>query len=171
MNSKKHLKKWPFHLATPCAVATLCLQSTVAQTAEKEGVLPPVSPLKVQNAVPHAVELFDLADVRLQESDFKKAMETDLNYLLKLDPKRQIRLWHPDFNEHGRSTKGVGTFEVLVDDQLIGTCKPDELPFNTFVDVSYPISAALTAGKSTVTLSLRAKKHVRGIYEVRILKD
>jgi hypothetical protein len=94
---------------------------------------------------------------------------------MKVEPgasqKCQIRLWHPDTNEHGRPLKGVGTFEVLADDQLIGTCKADDLVFNTFVDVSYPIPAALTAGKSTVTLSLRAKKHIRGIYEVRILKD
>jgi DUF1680 family protein len=97
------------------------------------------------------------------------------SYQMKVEPgasqKCQIRLWHPDIDEHGRSVKGVGTFEMLVDDQLIGTCKADDLTFNTFVDVSYPIPAALTTGKSTVTLSLRAKKSIRGIYEVRILKD
>jgi hypothetical protein len=60
---------------------------------------------------------------------------------------------------------------VLVEDHVIGTTKVDDLPFNTFVDVSYPIPAALTVGKSTVTVSLRAKKSIRGIYEVRILKD
>jgi DUF1680 family protein len=97
------------------------------------------------------------------------------SYQMKVEPgasqKCQIRLWHPDINEHGRSLKGVGTFEVLVDDQVIGTTKADDLPFNTFVDVSYPIPAELTAGKPIVTVSLRAKKHIRGIYEVRILKD
>ncbi len=98
------------------------------------------------------------------------------SYQMKVEPgasqKCQIRLWHPELNEHGRFHKGIGTFEVLVDDQLIGTTKVDDLPFNTFVDVSYPIPAVLTAGKSTVTLSLRAQKPIRGgIYEVRILKD
>ncbi len=80
--------KLPILLALGCAVATLFFSSLVSNAEGANKEIPPVSPLKVQNAVPNAVELFDLVDVRLQESDFKKAMETDMKYLLKLDPKR-----------------------------------------------------------------------------------
>lgn len=52
------------------------------------GGLPPRPAHAVKPAVQPGAALFDLADVRLLESEFKQAMETDKSYLLWTDPDR-----------------------------------------------------------------------------------
>src|SRR5262245_10057819 len=58
---------------------------------------------KVPNRVPLQVEPFDLADVRLLDGPFKKAMQLDANYLLSLDPDRLLSWFR---KEAGLKPKG-----------------------------------------------------------------
>lgn len=64
--------------------------SEQAFAAAGEASLPPMATPAVKAAVAPAAELFDLADVRLLDSPFRKAMETDATYLLNLDPNRLL---------------------------------------------------------------------------------
>jgi DUF1680 family protein len=57
-------------------------------TADTQTALPARLPVVVKSAVNQQAEYFDLADVRLKESPFKQAMETDQAYLLRLEPDR-----------------------------------------------------------------------------------
>jgi DUF1680 family protein len=63
---------------------------------------PPLGALSVKNAVPVRAEPFDLADVRLLESAFKRAMETDRAYLLDLEPMRFLAF----FQKHAGLLEG-----------------------------------------------------------------
>ena len=42
--------------------------------------------IRVNAQIPSQVEHFDIKDVRLTESAFKKAQDMDIRYLLSLDP-------------------------------------------------------------------------------------
>ncbi len=65
------------------SVAIVSVSSAAVFAAEKADK--PVSPV-----VSFKAESFDLKDVRLLDSPFKKAMDLDTAYLLKLDPKRLL---------------------------------------------------------------------------------
>ncbi|MBI5685944.1 MAG: glycoside hydrolase family 127 protein [Verrucomicrobia bacterium] len=69
-----------------------------AATAE----IPPLATLAVKNAAPVRAEPFDLADVRLLESPFKQARETDRAYLLELEPMRFLAF----FQKHAGLLEG-----------------------------------------------------------------
>ena len=62
--------------------------TTSAWAQNNGGKLSPCPEAVVKPAVPIQVEAFDLADVRLLESPFKAALETDKAYLLRLEPDR-----------------------------------------------------------------------------------
>ena len=64
--------------------------------------IPPLATLAVKNAAPVRAEPFDLADVRLLESAFKRAMETDRAYLLELEPMRFLAF----FQKHAGLLEG-----------------------------------------------------------------
>jgi uncharacterized protein len=49
---------------------------------------------KVMNRIESRVEFFDPEHVQLLESQFKRAMDTDIAYLLRIDPKRFISWFH-----------------------------------------------------------------------------
>lgn len=70
----------------------------VAANAE----VPPLATLAVKNAVPARAEPFDLADVRLLDSPFQRAMETDRAYLLELEPMRFLAF----FQKHAGLLEG-----------------------------------------------------------------
>ncbi|MEJ7684575.1 MAG: hypothetical protein WKG06_43345 [Segetibacter sp.] len=52
--------------------------------------------IKVKPAADIKAYAFDLKDVRLSESPFTKAMQADVNYLLKIEPDRLLS----DFRTH-----------------------------------------------------------------------
>lgn len=64
--------------------------------------IPPLSTMAVNRAVACKAEPFDLADVRLLESAFRQAMETDHAYLLQLEPTRFLAF----FQKHAGLLKG-----------------------------------------------------------------
>lgn len=70
-----------FALATATAAAALVPLAT-------GGEVQPRAALAAQNAIAPAAVPFDLADVRLLDSAFRQAMETDRAYLLQLEPRR-----------------------------------------------------------------------------------
>jgi len=57
-------------------------------TQQYIGKLPPIPAPVIKSAVPLQAGEFDMADVRLLDSPFKSAMETDREYLLRLEPDR-----------------------------------------------------------------------------------
>jgi len=58
------------------------------QSAPPTRALPPRPAAVIKSAVTFRARPFDLADVRLLDSPFKEALETDKAYLLRLDPDR-----------------------------------------------------------------------------------
>lgn len=64
--------------------------------------IPPLATLAVANLAPVRAEPFDLADVRLLDSEFKRAMETDRAYLLELEPMRFLAF----FQKHAGLLEG-----------------------------------------------------------------
>lgn len=63
---------------------------SLAPLAALAGPLPPMPAPAVKSAVELVAEPFDLADVRLLDSAFAQALETDRAYLLNLDPNRLL---------------------------------------------------------------------------------
>ncbi|MEI6176197.1 MAG: beta-L-arabinofuranosidase domain-containing protein [Verrucomicrobiota bacterium] len=106
---------------------------------------------------------------------------TWLAYRMKVLPDQeqrlQVRLWRPKFDSQrpniGRILEQPGKFEVLVDDQSLGTCDLSTLPAEQFVDKSFNIPLEITKGKEKVKVTFRAaegSKDVRArVYECRIL--
>jgi hypothetical protein len=64
--------------------------------------IPPLATMAVKNVAPVRAAPFDLADVRLLESAFKRAMETDRAYLLELEPMRFLAF----FQKHAGLLEG-----------------------------------------------------------------
>ena len=79
------ITKSPFHLALLGAFATLSFAAFAA-----DAQLPPRPAPMVKGAVALKAEPFDLGDVKLLAGQFKQAMETDIAYLLNLDPNRLL---------------------------------------------------------------------------------
>ena len=75
-------------LLVPALLAAGLCSTSSALAQEIGGKLPPCPEPIVKAAVPFQAEPFDQADVRLRESPFKSAMETDREYLLRLEPDR-----------------------------------------------------------------------------------
>ena len=75
-----------------------------------------------------------------------------------------VKYWGSDF--------GNRKFDVLVDGQKIGTQTLENNRPNEFFDVSYPIPAALTAGKTKVTVRFQAQPGAKagGVFSARLLK-
>ncbi len=71
-------------------VACSVLAAGVSVSHGAASQLPPRPIPAVKPAVKLEAEPFDLGDVRLLDSDFKQAMETDMAYLLNLDPNRLL---------------------------------------------------------------------------------
>jgi DUF1680 family protein len=88
------------------AAAFLSVASTIACTPSdmpESGTIPPLPGAVVTSAVAVKAHPFDLADVRLLESPFKSAMETDKEYLLRLEPDRFLAWFR---KEAGLQPKG-----------------------------------------------------------------
>jgi DUF1680 family protein len=72
--------------------SSLTLTSLLCATyvGAAENALPPIPVPAIKPAKALAAEPFDLGDVKLLTSEFKQAMETDIHYLLNLDPHRLL---------------------------------------------------------------------------------
>ena len=90
----------------------------------------------------------------------------------------QVRLWRPKYGSSrpniGRVLEDAGKFEVLVDDQSIGTCDCTKLPTNRFSDQVFDIPSSLTKQKQEAKVSFPSAEEDKGvrawIYECRIVK-
>ncbi|MEO7212939.1 beta-L-arabinofuranosidase domain-containing protein [Mucilaginibacter sp.] len=98
------IKKW-FKL-TLCLVA--CLAG--AQTIQAQSYVPEWNDtrIKIKPVVPVKAYAFDLKDVRLLESPFKKAMNADVAYLLPIDPNRLLSAFrsHSGLQPKGKMYQG-----------------------------------------------------------------
>ncbi len=86
----------------------------------------------------------------------------------------QVRLWRPAHAQAQWLVKPVGSFEVLVDGQVIGGSKAESLPPEEFVNLALTIPSNLTKGKESVKVAFRtvsgsALSRV-GFYECRIVR-
>ena len=125
--------------------------------------------------------------VSLDQVDLSCPMQfvpsTWLAYRMKVLPDQeqrlQVRLWRPKFDNQrpniGRILEQPGKFEVLVDDQSLGTCDLSTLPVEQFTDRSFNLPKDFTKGKETVKVTFRSAadcKEVRArVYECRIVKN
>lgn len=89
-------------------------------------------------------------------------------YRLKVTPGQPLALLASYW---GREL-GARTFDVLVEGQVVATTTLDSSRPAAFYDVTYPLPAALAAGRTSITVTFRAKpgNTAGGLFDLRVVR-
>jgi hypothetical protein len=93
-----------------------------------------------------------------------------MQFTMKVNPEKENSLQCTYWGMDNRYCK----FDILIDGVQVGTDDLNKYKASKFYDVVYPIPAALTKGKQTVTVKLQARKdnHVGPVYgTVRMMQQ